>query len=45
MAWRTLGIEPSAPDDRRRSCSHRHFDRKHGASAYYGQADAGGDRR
>ena len=38
IAWRTLGIDPSSPaiaEDLLR----RHFDRKHGVSAYYGQAD------
>ena len=36
IAWRTLGIDPSAPaiaDELLR----RHFDRKHGEGAYYGQ--------
>ena len=37
MAWRTLGIEPSSPAIAQ-ELLHRHFDRKHGASAYYGQA-------
>jgi L-ribulose-5-phosphate 4-epimerase len=43
MAWRTLGLEPDVaaitPE-----LLHRHFDRKHGPGAYYGQpsADASG---
>ena len=37
MAWRTLGIEPSSPAISQ-ELLRRHFDRKHGASAYYGQA-------
>ena len=39
IAWRTLGIDPSAPaipDELLR----RHFDRKHGPAAYYGQPEA-----
>ena len=39
IAWRTLGIDPSAPaisDELLR----RHFDRKHGEGAYYGQRPA-----
>jgi L-ribulose-5-phosphate 4-epimerase len=43
MAWQTLGIDPGT-----RPISdellHRHFDRKHGAAAYYGQ-DTPGDER
>ena len=42
MAWRTLGIDPAAgpiPDE----LLHRHFDRKHGPTAYYGQPDPGHD--
>jgi len=38
MAWRTLGLEPGAaaigPE-----LLNRHFDRKHGPAAYYGQAE------
>jgi L-ribulose-5-phosphate 4-epimerase len=37
IAWRTLGIDPSAPAISA-ELLHRHFDRKHGATAYYGQA-------
>jgi L-ribulose-5-phosphate 4-epimerase len=44
IAWRTLGIDPSAP-----AIAHelllRHFDRKHGAGAYYGQPGAAEVRR
>ncbi len=40
MAWRTLGIDPSSPAIAQ-ELLHRHFDRKHGASAYYGQAGRG----
>ena len=40
MAWRTLGIDPSSPAIGQ-ELLHRHFDRKHGASAYYGQAGSG----
>jgi L-ribulose-5-phosphate 4-epimerase len=36
IAWRTLGIDPSAPAIQA-ELLHRHFDRKHGATAYYGQ--------
>lgn len=36
IAWRTLGINPSAPGIDP-ALLHRHFDRKHGAAAYYGQ--------
>lgn len=43
MAWRTLGIDPSSPAVAQ-ELLHRHFDRKHGASAYYGQAAADTDR-
>jgi len=44
IAWRTLGIDPSAPAIQA-ELLHRHFDRKHGAGAYYGQpprAEVGG---
>ena len=44
IAWRTLGIDPSAPAIQA-DLLHRHFDRKHGATAYYGQpprAEVGG---
>ena len=44
IAWRTLGIDPSAPAISQ-ELVHRHFDRKHGASAYYGQVGAGEIRR
>jgi L-ribulose-5-phosphate 4-epimerase len=40
MAWRTLGIDPSSPAIAQ-ELLHRHFDRKHGAAAYYGQGGAG----
>jgi len=40
MAWRTLGIDPSSPAIAE-DLLHRHFDRKHGAAAYYGQAVGG----
>jgi len=40
MAWRTLGIDPSSPAIAP-ELLHRHFDRKHGAGAYYGQPGAG----
>jgi L-ribulose-5-phosphate 4-epimerase len=43
IAWRTLGIDPSAPAIPSELLQ-RHFDRKHGATAYYGQppvAEAG----
>jgi L-ribulose-5-phosphate 4-epimerase len=40
IAWRTVGIDPASPAITQ-ELLHRHFDRKHGASAYYGQADAG----
>ena len=36
IAWRTLGVDPSAPAIQA-ELLHRHFDRKHGAGAYYGQ--------
>ena len=36
IAWRTLGLEPAAPDIDA-ALLHRHFDRKHGPAAYYGQ--------
>ena len=39
MAWRTLGIDPSTPAIAA-ELLHRHFDRKHGEDAYYGQGDA-----
>jgi L-ribulose-5-phosphate 4-epimerase len=39
IAWRTLGIDPSAPAISQELLQ-RHFDRKHGASAYYGQVGA-----
>jgi L-ribulose-5-phosphate 4-epimerase len=39
MAWRTLGIDPSSPAISQ-ELLRRHFDRKHGASAYYGQGGA-----
>ena len=42
--WRTLGIDPSAPAIAH-ELLHRHFDRKHGAAAYYGQAIAARVRR
>ena len=44
IAWRTLGIDPSSPAIQA-ELLHRHFDRKHGAGAYYGQpprAEVGG---
>jgi L-ribulose-5-phosphate 4-epimerase len=44
IAWRTLGIDPSTPAIQA-ELLHRHFDRKHGAGAYYGQpprAEVGG---
>ncbi|HEX5013270.1 MAG TPA: L-ribulose-5-phosphate 4-epimerase AraD [Candidatus Limnocylindrales bacterium] len=44
IAWRTLGIDPSAPaisDELLR----RHFDRKHGEGAYYGQPSSAEVRR
>jgi L-ribulose-5-phosphate 4-epimerase len=44
IAWRTLGIDPSAPaisDELLR----RHFDRKHGEGAYYGQPPSAELRR
>lgn len=37
IAWRTIGIDPATPELGPRLL-HRHFDRKHGATAYYGQA-------
>lgn len=40
IAWRTLGIDPSAPAIAQELLG-RHFDRKHGTSAYYGQAGSG----
>jgi L-ribulose-5-phosphate 4-epimerase len=36
MAWRTLAIDPDAPE-LGASLLARHFDRKHGTTAYYGQ--------
>jgi L-ribulose-5-phosphate 4-epimerase len=39
IAWRTLGIDPSAPAISA-ELLRRHFDRKHGATAYYGQPAA-----
>ena len=36
IAWRTLGIDPAAPAIQA-ELLRRHFDRKHGATAYYGQ--------
>lgn len=36
MAWRTLGIDPGTGAIAS-SLLHRHFDRKHGPQAYYGQ--------
>ena len=36
IAWRTVGIDPSAPAISA-VLLHRHFDRKHGPTAYYGQ--------
>ena len=44
IAWRTLQLDPDAaplPDELLR----RHFDRKHGAGAYYGQEPGGRTRR
>ena len=36
IAWRTLGIDPATPEMATELLT-RHFDRKHGADAYYGQ--------
>ena len=36
MALRTLSIDPDAPDVQE-ALMRRHFDRKHGPTAYYGQ--------
>ena len=44
MAWRTLGIDPTPPA-MASELLHRHFDRKHGPTAYYGQPPASGLRR
>jgi L-ribulose-5-phosphate 4-epimerase len=47
IAWRTVGIDASAPAISA-ELLHRHFDRKHGPTAYYGQPaaeEAGGRRR
>ena len=44
IAWRTLGIDPSSPAISQ-ELLRRHFDRKHGAAAYYGQAGAGEEIR
>ena len=40
IAWRTLAIDPDAPALGDRLLS-RHFDRKHGTNAYYGQLTSG----
>ena len=40
LAWRTLDIDPTSPAIGQ-ELLRRHFDRKHGTSAYYGQANAG----
>lgn len=39
IAWRTMAIDPSAPAISA-ELLRRHFDRKHGAGAYYGQPEA-----
>lgn len=44
IAWRTVAIDPSSPAVAS-ELLHRHFDRKHGATAYYGQSDAAEVRR
>jgi L-ribulose-5-phosphate 4-epimerase len=44
MAWRTLGLDPSASAIAAELLE-RHFDRKHGPRAYYGQPDADATRR
>jgi L-ribulose-5-phosphate 4-epimerase len=44
IAWRTLGIDPSAPA-MPVALLNRHFDRKHGPTAYYGQPPPAGSRR
>jgi L-ribulose-5-phosphate 4-epimerase len=44
IAWRTLGMDPSAPA-MPVALLNRHFDRKHGPTAYYGQPPPTGSRR
>jgi L-ribulose-5-phosphate 4-epimerase len=44
IGWRTLGIDPSAPA-MPAELLNRHFDRKHGPTAYYGQPPSTGSRR
>jgi L-ribulose-5-phosphate 4-epimerase len=44
IGWRTLGIDPSAPA-MPAELLNRHFDRKHGPTAYYGQPPTTGSRR
>ena len=43
IAWRTLGIDPAAADITP-ELLYRHFDRKHGSRAYYGQPSADASR-
>jgi L-ribulose-5-phosphate 4-epimerase len=43
IAWRTLGVDPAAPA-MAAELLHRHFDRKHGETAYYGQQTEEGRR-